>query len=535
MKTRDNPLYFTHFHPQNSEIRRMSRLCLRSLSIWLGIVWLPWECAVGQVWPEGDEFIHRIYRERSRQSATDFQQLADSILELPSPSTCQREAASQVFQMNAWVLLPDELPENWEDQISLPDSCQAISARYHILAGAMHYKSKDWPEAVQAFETAISLARDSVFLTEAYNNLSATLEKIAGREDQVIEAIEMALRYANQSQSPFLLNNIVALNIQRGNWARANQFSQRFLIDLSTLPNNLQFNIYLNRLILALRLEQTEDASELFNQLVGLDVTPGNECTFARIASKHLLIADAYERYRDMYGQLAKWIQLCPEASESVQTEGLLFQPWREAFQSTDTAQTPVSREAWQRLRRTQLHLLFDELDHSDSYGGLISARPEEASSESSPWRWLAEGAGLLLILVLMGLLFKQRRNSEHLTRKRLRSGLGRLKELVGSTQSDPALLREIERLESEWLGKSVRPLLDRFKDVEFTPIEVEILRMLANGRTSKEIAILLDVSLSYVYNIRTGLRKKFQLSESEDLDAWIVDQARILGRSNPN
>lgn len=62
-----------------------------------------------------------------------------------------------------------------------------------------------------------------------------------------------------------------------------------------------------------------------------------------------------------------------------------------------------------------------------------------------------------------------------------------------------------------------------------------EILRMLANGRTSKEIAILLDVSLSYVYNIRTGLRKKFQLSESEDLDAWIVDQARILGRSNPN
>ena len=105
----------------------------------------------------------------------------------------------------------------------------------------------------------------------------------------------------------------------------------------------------------------------------------------------------------------------------------------------------------------------------------------------------------------------------------------------MNETRSNPILLEEIQRLENDWLGPSAAPLIEQFSDHEFTPIEEEILRLLANGRTSKDIAILLDISLSHVYNIRTGLRKKFQLSESEDLDAWIADQASILGRRRTN
>jgi DNA-binding CsgD family transcriptional regulator/tetratricopeptide (TPR) repeat protein len=496
------------------------------MHLWCGM-------ASSQIWPEGDEFIHRIYREHSPQTAQDFQQLADSIATLKQESACIADVASRVFLMNAWAFLDEALPMGWKDQIRIPESCQLSSARYHILVGAMHYRTKDWLAAASSFEQAIQLSRDSVFLTEAYNNLSATFEKIPERVNDVIPTIETALRYANRSQSPFLLNNIIALNIQMGNWSRAEEFAQRLPQDLTSSPNNLKFNILLNQMILDLRLNPTTPHQELLDEIFQLQVTPGNECTFGRLASKYLLMCNDYNGYSSRYTQLLDMIDHCPEAQETVQTEGLLYPPWREQFNPKDTANSPISLEAWQSLRRTQFHFLVEELDHPEDFG-LPTPSPEpdeESQQDAHTWIWMAAIAGIAAGFMTGWFFWRQRRSSERLTRKHLRASLEGLKELVNQRQSTLVLLEEIKRLESEWLNPSAAPLLEQLSGHEFTPIEEEILRLLANGRTSKEIAILLDISLSHVYNIRTGLRKKFKLSESDDLDAWISDQASILGR----
>ncbi len=513
------------------EIRHMS--CLQSIAILIHITIFQICCviATGQVWADGDEFIHSIFRGKTPQTAKDFHHLADSLCSLTNEPECLAEVASRVFRMNAWAFLDEALPSDWEDQIQIPQACHMTSARYHVLVGVMHYRSKNWVQASASFEQAIQLSRDSLFLTEAFNNLSATYEKIPNRVNDVIPTIEKALRFASHSQSPFLLNNIVALNIQMGHWSRAQEFSQRLPSDLAQLPNNLRFNILLNQMILGLRLEPAKGSPDLIEEFSKLDVTPGNECTFGRIASKYLLVSDEYEEYVNRYPLLLEMIEQCPDAQENVQTEGLLYQPWRQHFNGKDTATSPISREEWQRLRRTQFHFLVEELDHPEAFG-LPAIKPvEESQSETDGWIWLSAIAALLLVAVAGWLSGRQRRRSERLTRKHLRTSLNRLRDLVNQTQSVPILLEEIQRLEDDWLSETATPLIEQFRHLEFTTLEEEILRLLANGRSSKEIASLLDVSLSHVYNIRTGLRKKFQLPESEDLDTWIADQVRILGR----
>lgn len=281
--------------------------------------------AASQGWPEGDEFIHRIHTSHSPQIAADFYQLADSILSLAEEPECISAIASRVFRMNAWAITDGPLPSDWQAQIQVPATCQLSSARYHMLVGTMHYKSKNWVDASSSFEQAIQLCRDSVFLMEAYNNLSAAFEKIPNRQMDAIPAIETALRYAKRSDSPFLLNNIIALNIQLGKWDRAAEFAARLPDDLSAFPNNLQFNLLLNRLTLALRLNAEDASVNLFDELNALPVTPGNECEFARLTSKFLLIKNAYDLYRLNFYKFQELIANCHDESSIVQTEGLLY------------------------------------------------------------------------------------------------------------------------------------------------------------------------------------------------------------------
>lgn len=194
-----------------------------------------------------------------------------------------------------------------------------------------------------------------------------------------------------------------------------------------------------------------------------------------------------------------------------------------------DTALEPIDLVRWQQLRRAQVLLLKNELDAPDQYGWPGKAEGQ-TEVEGARLAWGLTILATALMAFGLGFLITKNQTKQHrLTRKRLRENLKTLKHLVTQTESDPALLREIERMENEWLNQPVLPKFEQFSEYEFTSMEAEILQLLASGRSSKEIAVLLDFSMSYIYNIRTGLRKKFKLEESDDLDAWIVERARIV------
>lgn len=428
------------------------------------------------------------------------------------------------MRMNGWTM--GDTPADWETLAALPDACIDVPcARYEFLLGALHYQAQNWEQAVTRFRTATRLTTDSTFLSEALNNLSAAFSQQGESPDSVFIAMEQALRFANAEQSPYILNNLAALQIEQKQWERARQFIERIRLTDPTIRSNLRFNAQLNHLAIALRTGRLELARDLVAALDTLPVTAGNECTHARLVSKYYLLAQDYPGYLRSYETMQEVVTDCN--ATPWQTEGLLFQPWRVQRARQDSMRQPVRRDVWAVLCWAESQLIASEMDFTGSIQ--LPTEPVEESQvataantgRSPGWPLLAGLA--VLAAVLGGALLKRRRTADQgLSRKRLRQGLKELRDLGTSD----ALLEAIDRLEAEWLQQGTAATLQKaHPTLDLTSIEEEVLHLLASGRNSKDIARIMDLSVSYVYNIRGRLRKKLDVPDGVDFDDWISKQ----------
>lgn len=479
--------------------------------------------AQGDAWPPADQTVHALFKDRLPRTDADFFAIADSLAQ--HGSTCEDVVAERVMRMNGWTF--SAAPPEWEAQVALPAHCSQLRcARYHFLLGALHYQGQNWEQAIRGFRLASTLSQDSTFLSEALNNLSAAFSQQGQYPDSVFLAMERALRFANPAQSPYILNNLAALQIEQKQWERAKQFIDRIPLASPEVRPNLRFNVQLNHLAIAIRTGRLDLARGLVEALDTLEVTAGNACTHARLVSKYFLLADDYEGYALQYASKQSVVATC-EATPW-QTEGLLYQPWRKRRVAADSVEQPVCREVWAALSWSENQLLAFEMDHVDD------VRLEAPTAESVPpmddppapwhWRWIGGIFGLGAGVAAVAFLRWKRRQDEHkaLSIKRLRQGLKELRELGAGS----AVLEAIDRLESEWLNPGAKESLQRMHpELELSAIEEEVLHMLAHGRSSKEIAQILDISVSYVYNIRGRLRKKLGVQDGEDFDNWAAKQ----------
>jgi LPXTG-motif cell wall-anchored protein len=205
------------------------------------------------------------------------------------------------------------------------------------------------------------------------------------------------------------------------------------------------------------------------------------------------------------------------------QTEGLLYQPWRMQRAAEDSLMRPVGQEVWAALCWAEGQLIASEMDFVDSVQlrrAPVETIQEAASQPQHSWGWAA-AAGLALLAAAGALALLKRRQdaAKALSRRRLRQGLKELRDLG----KDDAFIEAIDRLEAEWLDQGTAATLQKVHpELELTSIEEEVLHLLASGRSSKDIARTMDLSVSYVYNIRGRLRKKLDVPDGVDFDDWI-------------
>lgn len=475
-----------------------------------------------ETWTPADQTVHALFNAHLPRTSKEFFAIADSLAALNG--TCEEQLAERVMRMNGWTL--GETPPEWETLAALPAACAEVPcARYQFLLGALHYQAQNWEQAIARFRTATHLTTDSTFLSESHNNLSAAFSQQGESTDSVFISLEQALRFASPQQSPYILNNLAALQIKQGEYERAKSFIDRIhLSDPNVLPN-LKFNAQLNHLAIAIRTGRMELAQELVASLDTLSATAGNTCTHARLVSKYYLLAQDYPGYLRNYEALQEVVDDCD--ASPWQTEGLLYQPWRMQRSAKDSLKRPVGQEVWAVLCWAESQLIASEMDFLDSVR--IQTEPaEEAPDTTAPppgsgrgWP-IAAGIALLVATVAIALLKRRQDADKALSRKRLRQGLRELRELG----PNDALREAIDRLEAEWLQQvPVATLQKVHPELELTSIEEEVLHLLASGRNSKDIARAMDLSVSYVYNIRGRLRRKLEVPDGVDFDDWIAKQ----------
>ncbi len=503
---------------------------IKQLALGIGLVLAPLigVCQAAQ-WLESDQAVHALFRSATPRSSGDFLRIADS-LAARAPGSCTDQYVEQVMRLNGWVLDADDLPQDWLAQTQPQPECEDACARHAFLQGALHYRVQAWDQAVNAFKKAASLPSDSTFKHEALNNLSAAFDKRGDPADSVYFALEQALRYANKRQSPYILNNLAALEISRKNWKRAQQFIDRILTESGQLEVNLLFNVNLNHLSIALESRNLGLARNLMLGLDTLEVTPGNDCTYIRLISRYYLLENDLPGFREMYPTLQSRAFNCEVSDEGWQFERLLYQPLRSEVSRNDTLNEAVSHEAWSIIRWLQDH---ERISLPAPLPVKAEMGPTVKSTERpSPAWWMV----LAAVAIAFGGWFWQRKRAQTkkeeaylVTRKRIRKGLNEIRERLQTSHSAADLMQAIDRLEAEWLEQPASSTIQRAQpELDMSPIEEEVLHLLAHGRSSKEIAQILDLSVSYVYNIRGRLRKKLEVPDGVDFDDWIAKRFGI-------
>lgn len=478
-------------------------------------------------WLQVDQHIHEVFRKHRPASQAEFHRIADSIHN-HGLVTCEDELTWAVMELNGWAWEPDFTPIDWVRKVEVRPSCELLSARFHFLKGALFYRERNWDLAIQSMKVAVELSQDSTFKSETYNNLSSAYERKYPHSDSVRQHLELALRFARDQNPPHLLNNLAAHYLRIGDWERAAFFLGRIDTDRVEIPVNLKFNIVQNQLEVAMHTGDCAAIEQGIEVISALPITPGNQCNHALILSKSLLFSDNYAKYVEQYVRLQSALLECSQEERESQLEAALFQPVRKSLFEGDSALVPVDEARWALL---QLALSPSDGRTLSRFGAIPKAEP--TGSGEPAWYWF--------YLPLMGLVFTgvwgarlhyrlANRPLNPALAVQIRKGLQHLALLVEERHGEIEVIEEIQRLEREWLTGQVRLRVNAVsQEPELSPIEEEVLLLIANGRSSKDIARMKDLSVSYVYNIRVKLRKKFDIPEGVEISEWIQREATFV------
>jgi DNA-binding CsgD family transcriptional regulator/tetratricopeptide (TPR) repeat protein len=457
-------------------------------------------------WNEADSLLHAWHRKHPNDDAQAYQEAGDSI------RATQGDCAAQLFGANlllrGWAMNPKSRPTNWRERILLPEGCHPVSARYHYQYAVMEYLDEAWSQAVNHFNTARNTSRDSLFRQECHTSLAACFDKLTGQRDSVIWHLEAALRWG--PTSPYLLNNIAGAYLDELQGDRALPFILRAL-DQDELPENLAFNLTLN-LLNAYRITgQMEEAAEVYDSLKRMEITAGNRIPFVRSLAEYLLASNRYDEYRAVHDELTDLLAGEPLTEGAIQW---LFQPGRALL--GDTLISPLSKAQWATIRwacqqppppAAQSEPLQD------------APAPEAPTSRAFP---IIASILLFLAGVGMGRISLTKRSKPAATSNVKHPIIAELLSQIEAQEDEEAIVRNLHKLDGLWQVKHKSTYRTIQPTEGLSMIEDQVLELIASGRTSKEIAQVLDLSVSYVYNVRARLRKKLNVPDELLLEQWI-------------
>ncbi len=80
----------------------------------------------------------------------------------------------------------------------------------------------------------------------------------------------------------------------------------------------------------------------------------------------------------------------------------------------------------------------------------------------------------------------------------------------------------------SKELTESLDSIWDSFQKPPLTPRELEVLRLIADGKSNKEIGVLLSISVHTVENHRANIMNKLGLRSTASLTKYVIDKGYL-------
>ncbi len=483
---------------------------MRSLAALVLVLILP-DSGRADAWIAEDSLVRAWHRAHPQADADAHLLAGDSMR--ARINDCSAQLLGSNLLLRGWSMNPNSTPPNWRAQIALPEGCPTESARFHYQYAVMEYLEESWTQAAHHFNKARKLSSDSLFTQECHTSLAACYDKMTERRDSVLWHLEAALRLdPGPTTSPYLLNNIAGVYLDDLNGERALPFIQRALVQ-EDLPENLAFNLNMNLLNAQHLMGNMTEAAAVYESLKHREVTAGNRLIYVRLLAKYLLASDNYAEYCSMFPRLQGML-----AGDTL-TSGVaqwMFQPGRRLLNG-DTLMEPIEPSLWAAIRWAAEQPIPPQMP---------VPQPPIQSEPLNPQ------VPALVALGLMG--FIAGRWSNRLRRPKPTNARAEhpiISELIDQIDGDAApeaMKKNLHKLDALWRLKH-QETYRTIQPVEgaLTKVEDQVLELIASGRTSKQIAQVLDLSVSYVYNVRTRLRKKLNVPDELQLEQWIHESTQ--------
>ena len=242
---------------------------------------------------------------------------------------------------------------------------------------------------------------------------------------------------------------------------------------------------------------------------------------------QYLLLQDDYDafiahRAEFSAGQLAEMLKTAPTFLSDLFDDG----------RRSEVGRLPLSVK-WVIARRgLELAQLIESADAESRPVSMLQVKLEQKLAQEQRWNNVLMGSlvgGVLLVggAWVFSILARGKRrgaaermefsNADHKSVQAIRQAL------VNQTGGEEALLHlaELRELLEARQSNSLSRIMG---EVDLTPTELKLLQLIGKSYNAQECAKMLNCTKSHVYNLRSSVRKKLDLSESISLKSWVVE-----------
>ena len=460
--------------------------------------------------------------DQSLHKNTIFEQLRSK-----APQECVECGEWVALQVHAALLdhdfsLADSLFHFYDERC--PET-KSISAIY--FKGVNEFVRSNYREAISHFKNVRDhlgkmeeLYRPLIDLNlgSAYNSLSML--------DSAISFYDAAYEGYGDREPALVLNNIASVKIKQGKYADAKHYLEMALQKLKPEEHDVSRLVDINRLQVELELGNRNEAAVLFAILDNNQLPAGNEMQALRTLLGYCIVVDDTAMYYTLSRRFYEVFQYGQTVTDSLLVEihksislnstflPILWRLGKEAELKTMNNAQPLNRssrvdrsvsENYRRLRVTNTVLIGIVL------GGIIILIVMLLRKRSSD-------------RMLKGLIDEARdKLSPDTNVQVIRSALegrGSAKHAINALlQMDYAL--SLQNVSASQERNIPWDQLDS--------TETEVLKLLINKKSAKEISQFMNCSVGHVYNVKSKLRRKLNLpDESKALEKWIAQVPRL-------
>lgn len=485
--------------------------------IWIGDLW-------SQLADKDDvKYMNELVGKFPLSDAESLRRLGEDIIHGGGTSSgCATLAAATYALTRSAILQDDWAQAHWE--AGQRDSCVLGFPKVRFVRAVVDFHAERYAEARGhwAFVLAHGEADDRVLAME---NIGSCWQR-EGALDSAQHYYQQALRSQGDDVRPMTINNIASIlnNLHRHSEVRP-------LIDIglsvpttdSTALDMLHWNLINAEVMLGNR-EAAERAMADRRAAGFKDVKDYAITSYWR----YVLFMDDFEAFLKHRSGFAE-----AELAQRVDSAPAYLADLFDDGGQSDVGRLPLSVR-WIIAQRT---LAFaQEMVAPSNQGSSIAILQEKLErkldQEQLMNRMLQAGVGLIALAgaVAFGRSMRNK-NQREVAAKRLefkesdhKSILAIREALVNRTGGEEAIahLADVKELLAARQSRSLDRLLAQ---TDLTQTEMRLLELIGKSYDANECARMLRCTKSHVYNLRSNIRKKLNLSESVSLKAWLADQ----------